>query len=301
MKTKYALVLVLSISNIGLGKAQNNPEYKPQNGDTNMVIDFGSIQNVQPLKADINPEYIYGDSLFMNYVDSKINKSIPCIKKKEKLSVRLRFVVDLKGNAIKLAVIDSCKVCQEFEKEICRIITEAPIWRPAMAGGHFVTGYKTMVIQYPFDNPNSSKTKINKTSNSGAKTDSSSLLTLKNLEINTGPIIAPDKNAAPDEKAEIAPRFVGRDSAFNQFVKTNFKYPAACMEAGISGDLLIRMVVNTAGKLSNIQVIKSVANCPDFDAEAIRLLQSGPMWIPGITKGKFVKCYHTITMHIGLD
>lgn len=265
--------------------AQNSPAYTPQNGKTDMVVDLGSGDNGQPLKPDIFPEYLYGDSLFLDYVESKIIKSVHCLENISMLSLKLRFVVDTKGNARKITIVDSCKVCPEFEKEICRIITEAPIWRPAMVGGHFVTGYKTMEINCPH------KFKGVRNSNLYNQTDSSSYDELP-IESESIQIYS---------KVESVPHFPGGDSAFIEFIKNNFNYPSACLEAGITGDIQIKMIVNIRGIASNFEVIKSVANCPDFDAEAIRLLQSGPNWIPGMVNGKFVTSYHTLTMHIGLE
>ncbi len=117
---------------------------------------------------------------------------------------------------------------------------------------------------------------------------------------NPGPFDPNGGNQDP-VKADVQAKFVGGDDAFIEFVKANFQYPARCQDEGINGSVLLRFVVNTKGKVSNISVIEETASCKEFTAEAIRVLQSSPDWIPGMVNGKFVKSYRVVPISLRLD
>jgi hypothetical protein len=51
-----------------------------------------------------------------------------------------------------------------------------------------------------------------------------------------------------------------------------------------SGRVLVRLHIGADGKLAQAEAVRKLR--PDYDAEAIRLLQKGPAWVPGITAGR---------------
>jgi hypothetical protein len=51
-----------------------------------------------------------------------------------------------------------------------------------------------------------------------------------------------------------------------------------------SGRVLVRLHIGADGKLEQAEAVRKLR--PDYDAEAIRLLQEGPAWVPGITAGR---------------
>jgi len=50
------------------------------------------------------------------------------------------------------------------------------------------------------------------------------------------------------------------------------------------GRVLVRLHLAADGKIEQAEAVRKLR--PDYDAEAIRLLQEGPTWVPGITAGK---------------
>ena len=46
----------------------------------------------------------------------------------------------------------------------------------------------------------------------------------------------------------------------------------------------VRFVVGADGKVSNLQVVRSLR--ADYDAEALRIICEGPAWRPGIANGR---------------
>jgi TonB family protein len=51
-----------------------------------------------------------------------------------------------------------------------------------------------------------------------------------------------------------------------------------------SGRVLVRLRIGADGKIEQAEVVRKLR--ADYDAEAIRLLQEGPTWVPGISGGR---------------
>jgi hypothetical protein len=51
-----------------------------------------------------------------------------------------------------------------------------------------------------------------------------------------------------------------------------------------SGRVLVRLHLGADGKIEQAEAVRKLR--PDYDAEAIRLLQEGPSWVPGISGGR---------------
>jgi len=92
--------------------------------------------------------------------------------------------------------------------------------------------------------------------------------------------------------------FVGGESKFREYVANNFQYPTRCQVEGINGDVLLRFIVDETGKISNVKAIEETTLCPEFTAEAIRVLERSPRWIPGQNNGKFVSSYREIPLRL---
>lgn len=93
-----------------------------------------------------------------------------------------------------------------------------------------------------------------------------------------------------DEVYEIAeknPSFPGGEQELNKYLASKMIYPKAAQEVGEQGRVIIQFVVNADGSLSDIRVSRSVS--PALDAEALRIVQQMPRWIPGQKNGKNVR------------
>ena len=84
-----------------------------------------------------------------------------------------------------------------------------------------------------------------------------------------------------------------------EYFKKNMRYPEAAKEAGMQGRVVVQFIVNTDGSISGAKVLRSVE--PDFDAEAIRLVNAMPKWKPGMQGGKPVPVKFTVPVKFMLD
>lgn len=95
--------------------------------------------------------------------------------------------------------------------------------------------------------------------------------------------------------------FKGGEAAFREFIGDKFVYPTRCFESGISGSVIIRFVVEKDGRLSNLTVVEQSAKCPEFAAEALRVLRSSPKWIPGKANGQYVRSYRELPIKMSVN
>jgi periplasmic protein TonB len=87
-----------------------------------------------------------------------------------------------------------------------------------------------------------------------------------------------------DENAE----FPGGMKAFKLFITENLKYPESGLEIGAEGNCYLQFVVAKDGTIKDVKVRYGIADCPECDAEAVRLLKSTPKWEPAKVKGENV-------------
>ena len=73
------------------------------------------------------------------------------------------------------------------------------------------------------------------------------------------------------------PYFPGGTQALMRFLNENMKMPNN--NEGIQGRVVAQFTIDTTGKISNIEIVRSLS--PAFDREVIRVIELMPDWIPG--------------------
>ena len=112
------------------------------------------------------------------------------------------------------------------------------------------------------------------------------------------PVAPPEQ---PEEKqvysyVEQPPSFPDGDAALMKFINENLRYPVKLDDENIAGRVILRFIVRSTGEIDSIEVVKSIT--PEFDKEAIRVVESMPKWIPGKQNGEEVDVYHRIPVNI---
>jgi len=71
--------------------------------------------------------------------------------------------------------------------------------------------------------------------------------------------------------------------SYNRYLKRSLQYPTAAKENNIEGNVLLQVIINAEGIISDIKIIESLGfGC---DQEAIRLVRDGPKWKAGQQDG----------------
>lgn len=81
--------------------------------------------------------------------------------------------------------------------------------------------------------------------------------------------------------------FPGGQKAWSKFLKKNLNYPKQAQRMGIEGRVFLSFVVDKAGAISDIAVVRGIGG--GCDQEAIRVLEKSPKWSPGKQRGRAVK------------
>ena len=79
-----------------------------------------------------------------------------------------------------------------------------------------------------------------------------------------------------------------------KFVQENIKFPAEAKENNVHGRLMLSVVVEKDGSLSDITVKKGLGY--GLDEEIVRIIKMMPKWQPAQHKGKTVRQSQTIVI-----
>ncbi|MCH7415580.1 TonB family protein [Belliella sp. R4-6] len=85
---------------------------------------------------------------------------------------------------------------------------------------------------------------------------------------------------------ETAPNPQGGMEGWNEYLKSNLKYPEVAKANGEEGTVYVVFEVNKDGSISEVDVLRGVS--PTIDAEAVRVVKASPAWEPGKQRGKEV-------------
>ncbi len=86
---------------------------------------------------------------------------------------------------------------------------------------------------------------------------------------------------------EEMPGFQGNGlDSFKDWAMDHLIYPKKAKEQGIEGTVYVEFVVNKNGSVTNVKIKRGAD--PLLDAEAVRVVKSSPVWIPGKQRGQMV-------------
>jgi protein TonB len=88
------------------------------------------------------------------------------------------------------------------------------------------------------------------------------------------------------------PEYLGGPSAMFEKIKYHLRYPPQAIKDKVSGVVKLGFIVDTAGRVKNVEVIKSVRK--DLDDEAIRLVKMLNEWSPAYQNGDKAEAKMTI-------
>jgi protein TonB len=95
--------------------------------------------------------------------------------------------------------------------------------------------------------------------------------------------------------------FPGGRAALYKFLAENLKYPERAVRKGLQGKCYIRFIVETDGTISDAIVQRGVPDCPECDAEALRVVQMMPKWKPAGNGQGPLKSYYNLPIAFRLD
>jgi len=92
------------------------------------------------------------------------------------------------------------------------------------------------------------------------------------------------ENSSIEESTKvIQPSFGDKSSALADYIIQNFKYPDKAYENRVEGKVFVKFIVMSNGKVSNVEIMKSVDT--ELDEAASNLVSLMPNWNPGTKNG----------------
>lgn len=87
--------------------------------------------------------------------------------------------------------------------------------------------------------------------------------------------------------AETPASFKGGTDGLYKYLSENLKYPKQAQNLGVEGKVILEIIVEKDGQVSDVMVAKGIgAGC---DAEAVRVIKESPKWIPAKQNGNIVR------------
>lgn len=97
----------------------------------------------------------------------------------------------------------------------------------------------------------------------------------------------------------VGAQFPGGMEQLIKFLSENIKYPVECEKQGIQGRVVLLIVIDKDGSVTDIKVAKSVH--PLLDAEAVRVASSMPHWQPATKDGQPVRIRYSLPITFSLN
>lgn len=94
-------------------------------------------------------------------------------------------------------------------------------------------------------------------------------------------------------------RFGDSENAIFQYLASNIQYPSEAQEAGISGKVYLRFIIQADGTTQMVSIIRSAHTFLDY--EAWDTIENMPKWHPAKKDGQPVKSCYVLPVHFSLQ
>ncbi len=227
------------------------------------------------------PDFPGGMQELMKFLSSNIKYPAQAHKENRQGRVIVQFVVRKDGQIVEPKIAKS--VSPDLDAEALRVISIMPNWTPGRQRGEAVSVKFTVPIMF-------------RLSDEDKQTIESKLPEV--AVVGYAPEESSTKTSTAFEVVEEMPQFIGGMNGLMKYLGQNIKYPAETQQSKTEGRVIVSMIVDKTGKVTEPRVLKSVS--PALDAEAIRVVSQMPQWIPGKQKGEAVNVKYTLPISFKL-
>lgn len=218
-----------------------------------------------------------GMSGLMQFLSKNIQYPINAQKNHTQGRVTVQFVVDKDGSISEPGIIRG--VDPDLDGEAIRVISLMPKWKPGMQKGQPVRVRYTVPVMF-------------RLSDDGQKEEYKPIPKIdETVVVGYAPKQVPTEEDPVFEVVENMPEFPGGMGGLMQYLSKNIKYPVEAQKAGTQGRVMIQVIIDKNGNITNPKVIQPVD--PLLDTEAIRVTASMPKWKPGTQRGMPVNVKYT--------
>ena len=218
-----------------------------------------------------------GMSGLMQFLSKNIRYPVNAQKNGTQGRVTVQFVVNADGSISNIGIIRG--VDPELDGEAVRVISTMPNWKPGMQKGKAVRVKYTVPVMF-------------RLSDNGQKEEYKPVPKIdETVVVGYVPKQVPAEEDPVFEVVENMPEFPGGMGGLMQYLSKNIKYPVEAQKAGIQGRVIMQVIIDENGNVTNPKVTQPVD--PLLDTEAIRVTASMPKWKPGTQRGMPVNVKYT--------
>ena len=228
--------------------------------------------------VEIMPEFPDGGmSGLMQFLSKNIQYPINAQKNHTQGRVTVQFVVNKDGSISEPKIIRG--VDPDLDGEAIRVISLMPKWKPGMQKGQPVRVKYTVPVMF-------------RLSDDGQKEEYKPIPKIdETVVVGYASKQAPAEEDPVFEVVENMPEFAGGMGGLMQYLSKNIKYPVEAQKAGIQGRVIMQVIIDKNGNVTNPKGTQPVD--PLLDTEAIRVTASMPKWKPGTQRGMPVNVKYT--------
>ena len=228
--------------------------------------------------VEIMPEFPDGGmSGLMQFLSKNIQYPINAQKNHTQGRVTVQFVVNKDGSISEPKIIRG--VDPDLDGEAIRVISLMPKWKPGMQKGQPVRVKYTVPVMF-------------RLSDDGQKEEYKPIPKIdETVVVGYASKQAPAEEDPVFEVVENMPEFAGGMGGLMQYLSKNIKYQVEAQKAGIQGRVIMQVIIDKNGNVTNPKVTQPVD--PLLDTEAIRVTASMPKWKPGTQRGMPVNVKYT--------
>ena len=229
--------------------------------------------------VEVMPEFPDGGMPgLMNFLSNNIKYPVNAQKRGVQGRVSVQFIVNADGSISDVGIIRA--VDPDLDGEAVRVISTMPKWKPGTQRGKPVRVKYTVPVMFRL--PDEDKKEEYKPVPKIEETVVVGYGTRQESPVEEGQVF---------EVVEQMPSFPGGPEGLMRYLSKNIKYPVGAQKAGTQGRVMIEVIIDTNGNVTNPKVSQGVD--PLLDAEAIRVTSNMPKWQPGTQRGQAVNVKYT--------
>lgn len=281
-----AIRILKLMPNFSPGKQRGKPVRVRYMIPVDFILGSSDSSGVQynPFQKAVKAEFPGGEEAFVKYITENIK--YPVIAQKNGIQGVVSTVFNVDRNGKVFFVRFEKSVDPSLDAEVKRVIENMPVWTPAKRNGEITS----MIVKNDF---------------------------LFRLHEESG--FEPYKDSIPDNAIEIdqeipypikvnpsdevftdvdeKPEFPGGDAAMIEWISDNFNFEPTPSDYYSVARIVVSVIVEKDGSLSDVKVIRSVD--PLLDKEALRVVKSMPKWKPGRHNDERVRVRYNILIRPG--
>ena len=211
--------------------------------------------------VEVMPEFPDGGMPgLMNFLSNNIKYPVNAQKRGVQGRVSVQFIVNADGSISDVGIIRA--VDPDLDGEAVRVISTMPKWKPGTQRGKPVRVKYTVPVMFRL--PDEDKKEEYKPVPKIEETVVVGYGTRQESPVEEGQVF---------EVVEQMPSFPGGPEGLMRYISKNIKYPVGAQKAGTQGRVMIEVIIDTNGNVTNPKVSQGVD--PLLDAEAILIHREG--------------------------